>query len=75
LLAFMEYLTKWTVVTAIPPFDTYIKANVLLYSIILVDGVSKKWFTYNGANLIPEDMKCICRRLGINKVVISIEHP
>ena len=75
LLVFMEYLSKWVVTAALPSFDTDHVVPILLFEEVLKLGVSAKLITDNGSNYVSEAMVQICRRLGIQRSLISVEHP
>ncbi|KAG1319303.1 hypothetical protein G6F62_011909 [Rhizopus arrhizus] len=74
LLVFMEYLSKWVVTAALPSFDTDHVVPILLFEVVLKLGVPARLITDNGSNYVSEAMVQVCRRLGIQRSLISDQH-
>ena len=74
-IVFQDFLTKWTIVFAIPDQKTQRIVRLLVEEIIPVFGVPEALLSDRGTNLLSHLMKDVCSLLGIEKYNTTAYHP
>ena len=74
-VVFVDYLTKWPEVFAVPDQTAETIANLFVKEIISRHGVPAKLLSDRGTNFLSELMQEICKLMGTEKVNTSSYHP
>ena len=74
-VVFVDYLTKWPEVFAVPDQTAETITNLFVKEIISRHGVPAKLLSDRGTNFLSELMQEICKLMGTEKVNTSSYHP
>ena len=74
-VVFMDYLTKWPEVFAVPNQSAETIAELLVENLICRHGVPKERLSDRGANFLSDLVTEICHLTGMRKINTSAYHP
>ena len=74
-VVFMDYLTKWPEVFAVPNQSAETIAELLVENLICRHGVPKELLSDRGANFLSDLVTEICHLTGVRKINTSAYHP
>ena len=74
-VVFVEYLTKWPEVYAVPDQTAPTIARLLVEEIVSRHGVPRQLLSDRGPSFLSKLMYEVCRLLGVEKINTSAYHP